>query len=249
VPQAKPAPAAPSTALLPAAESPLPEGVPSGTILGKNLWETFLAGGALMWPILLCSFIGLAFAIERAVSLREKVVIPQGLADNVQAALQERGPGAALRLCNERPSSLSRVLAAGLVVADASREQVVASMEETGERELWRLNRFAKPLNIITGVAPLLGLLGTVQGMIMAFDVVAQKGAMGDPRQLAAGIATALLTTFAGLTVAIPCYCLYHYFRDKSDHMFVEIEEAATHVARILKGTPNHAHPPSSPGG
>jgi len=130
-----------------------------------------------------------------------------------------------------------------------SREDITTAMQEAGERELWHLERFAKPLNVIAGVSPLLGLLGTVWGMIMAFDVVAAKGALGDPRELAEGIAAALLTTFAGLSVAIPSYVLYHYFRSKSDRMIVEIEETASHLVARLQGAASHAHPAPQGGG
>ncbi|MBM4031080.1 MAG: MotA/TolQ/ExbB proton channel family protein [Planctomycetes bacterium] len=207
-----------------------------GSIIGKNLWETFLAGGILMWPILACSIVGLAFIFERAVSLRQRALVPPGVGKAVADAARSGGAAAAQGVCNGRPSALTRVLAAGLAVADRSREEVETAMQEAGEREQWHMDRFNRPLSIVTSVAPLLGLLGTVQGMIMAFDIVAQKGAMGDPRQLAAGVATALLTTFAGLTVAIPCYCFYHYYRDKTDRMIVQIEDAASHLVDALKG-------------
>ena len=161
----------------------------------------------------------------------------------VLEAMDKADAAEALRLCSERPSSLARVLSSGLALAGAPREEVVGAMMEAGERELWNLERFAKPLSIIAGVSPLLGLLGTVWGMILAFDVVAQKGALGDPKALAAGIATALLTTLAGLTVAIPCYIFYHYFRGRSGRMIIEIEETASHVAAALNGDPSRAHP------
>jgi len=214
------------------------------TILGKNLWETFLAGGVLMWPILISSIIGLAFIFERAFSLREKVVVPKGTAKAIADAVRQGNTEEARRLCEQRPSALTRVLAAGLSAAEGTMDEVLTAMEEAGEREQWHMERFNRPLSIVTSVAPLLGLLGTVQGMIMSFDVVARKGAMGDPRQLAAGVATALLTTFAGLMVAIPCYCFYHYYRDKIDRMIVQIEDAASHLADALKGAPKDANPP-----
>jgi biopolymer transport protein ExbB len=226
---------------------PLPQPEPErGSIIGKNLWETFLAGGILMWPILGCSIVGLAFIFERAVSLRQRAVAPPGVGKAVADAARNGGAAEATRLCEGRPSALARVLAAGLAVADRSREEVETAMQEAGEREQWHMDRFNRPLSIITSVAPLLGLLGTVQGMIMSFDVVAQKGAMGDPRQLAAGVATALLTTFAGLTVAIPCYCFYHYYRDKTDRMMVQIEDAASHLVDALKGSPKNADSPKT---
>ena len=220
---------------------PAPPEAEHGSIIGKNLWETFLAGGILMWPILAASIIGLAFIFERAVSLRQRVVVPPGDGKAVVDAARTAGVADAERVCAGKPSALSRVLAAGLAVADRSREEVETAMQEAGEREQWQMDRFVRPLSIVSSVAPLLGLLGTVQGMIMAFDVVAQKGAMGDPRQLAAGVATALLTTFAGLAVAIPCYCFYHYYRDKTDRMIVEIEDSASHLVDALKGSTKNA--------
>jgi biopolymer transport protein ExbB len=237
--------AQPSTAVPENTRPAESEGLPEGSILGKNIWETFRAGGFLMWPILGCSIIGLAFAIERALSLRQRAVVPKGVAEAVVRAASNGGVDDARQVCRQRPSSLTRVLGAGLAAADQPREAMLKAMEEAGEREQWGMDRFNRPLSIITSVAPLLGLLGTVQGMIMAFDVVARKGAMGDPRQLAAGVATALLTTFAGLTVAIPCYVFYHYFRDKSDRMLVQIEDTASRLVDALKGKPGHADSPS----
>ena len=246
---------APATGTPPSVEAPpdepgdKPGKEAAGTIRGKNLWVTLSRGGALMIPILVCSLVGLAFAVERFVSLRQGAVAPRDLAKGVLESVAAGRAGEALESCRERPSSLGRVLAAGLELAGGSRDEMIAAMQESGERELWNLDRFAKPLSVIAGVAPLLGLLGTVWGMILAFDVVAQKGALGDPKALAGGIATALLTTLAGLTVAIPCYILYHYFRSRSDRLIIEIEEAASHVAAILHGDPSRAHPPSSRGG
>jgi biopolymer transport protein ExbB len=247
-PASKTAPApAPSTAASPAAEPDEPEPASGGTIRGKNLWVTLSRGGPLMIPILLCSLVAVAFTIERFVSLRQGAVAPRTLAEDVLKAVGNGGAAAGLELCQQRPSSLARVLGAGLALAGSPKEDVVAAMQETGERELWNLDRFAKPLNIIAGVSPLLGLLGTVWGMIIAFDVVAQKGALGDPKQLANGIATALLTTLAGLSVAIPAYILYHYFRGKTDRMIIEIEETSSRVVAALVGAPSHANP--SPAG
>ena len=233
----------------PAESGTPPQEEAKGTIRGRNLWETFSHGGPLMYPILLCSLIAVAFVIERVVALRRGIVAPRGLAESVLEAVHREGAVAGISLCRERPSALARVLEAGLALANQPREVMAAAVEETGERELWSLERFAKPLSIIAGVAPLLGLLGTVWGMIMAFDVVAAKGAVGDPRQLAEGIGTALLTTFAGLSVAIPSYVLYHYFRSKSDHLVVEIEETASHLIAQLTGTAADAHPPTHGGG
>jgi biopolymer transport protein ExbB len=232
----------------PAAEGETAETREEGTIRGRNLWETFSRGGPLMYPILACSLLGVAFAIERLISLRQKSVAPKDVAAQVLKAVGENGAAAGIKLCEDRPSALSRVLAAGLALAGNSREELNTAMQEAGERELWHLDRFAKPLSVIAGVAPLLGLLGTVWGMIMAFDVVAAKGALGDPRELAEGIAAALLTTFAGLSVAIPCYVLYHYFRSKSDRMIVEIEETASHLAARLEALQD-AHPAPAGGG
>ena len=230
-------------------QPPEPEPESGGTIRGKNLWETLARGGPLMLPILLCSLVGVAFAIERFVSLRQNAVAPRALAAGVLEAVETANPEEAVALCKDRPSSLARVLAAGLSLRVAPKEEMTAAIQEAGERELWHLDRFAKPLSIIAGVAPLLGRLGTVWGMNIAFDVVAQKGALGDPKQLANGIATALLTTLAGLSVAIPCYILYHYFRGKSDRMIIEIEETASRVATALQGVPSHANPSPQAGG
>jgi len=249
-PVAQPATTAPSTAApsdttaQPAAAGAEASATSNGgTVRGRHLWATVQRGGPLMIPILICSLVGMAFTIERFVALRQKAVAPRDLTKKVLDAVKGERPAEALELCQKRPSSLARVLAAGLALAGGPHDDVAKAMEEAGDRELWNLDRFAKPLSIIAGVSPLLGLLGTVWGMILAFDVVAQKGALGDPKALAAGIATALLTTLAGLTVAIPCYILYHYFRSRSDRLIIEIEETASHVAAALHGGTSRENP------
>jgi len=130
---------------------------------------------------------------------------------------------------------MSRVLAAVLRCANTSQAEMEAMLEDAGARELWQLRRNAKPLGIVSNVAPLLGLLGTVFGIIRAFEVVAtHESAIGNPRMLATGVYEALITTAAGLCVAIPAFTFYHYFQNKADAFVRDIEEKSLALISII---------------
>ncbi|NQT52653.1 hypothetical protein HQ576_11405, partial [bacterium] len=143
-----PEPAVPAAAATPAPATPTAPPANGdnkvGTVGGRNLWETFSRGGPLMYPILACSVIGVAFAIERLISLRQSAVAPKHLAGKVLAAVGEEGTAAGIALCEQRPSAMARVLAAGLALVPGSREDITPAMQEAGERELWHLESFAK---------------------------------------------------------------------------------------------------------
>ena len=203
----------------------------------RSLFDFFLAGGKLMWVILGCSLVGLAVVVERVMNLRRSRVVDDKLYDEIIQLVTDAGPERARARAQESRLPMSRVLSAVLRCANAPEAEMGTMLEDAGARELWDLRRNAKPLGVITGVAPLLGLLGTVLGIIRAFsDVATQETAIGNPKLLATGIYEALITTAAGLTVAIPALLFYHYFQDKADALVRDIEEKALGmIAAIVK--------------
>lgn len=200
----------------------------------ETLQELILRGGPLMVPIGLCSLVALAFSIERWIGLRTATLGSNRLGREIVDAARERGERAALDVCEQqRGKPLARVIAAGLERTDADfaeREKVV---EDSAHYEVTKLSRNLRPLFLVWLVAPLLGLLGTVWGMIEAFGDIAVEGGLGRPEVLAGGIYRALTTTAAGLVVAIPAICAYWYlqgrieaFATRAENVYRDVESA-----------------------
>ena len=197
--------------------------------------ELIKAGGFIMWPILLCSVISLAIAAERLWSLQKKRVTPRNLVTQVWQ-WDKVGHLDAKRIQDLRVSSpLGRVLAAGLVNRKHDREVMKESIEEVGRHVAHDLERFLNTLGTIASITPLLGLLGTVIGMIKVFTVITAQG-VGDPAVLAEGISEALITTAAGLTVAIPSLMFYRFFRGRVDELIVSMEQEALKMIEVMHG-------------
>jgi len=199
--------------------------------------EIVKAGGWLMIPILVCSVIALAIILERLWALRRSRVVPPGLLLKVWE--QTRNPRAgsdtvSLQQLRAR-SPLGQVLAAGLAAQDRSREVMKETIEETGRRVAHELERFLNTLGTIALITPLLGLLGTVVGMIDVFTVITDIG-VGSPRDLAGGISQALVTTAAGIGVAIPSLIFHRYFRGRVDELVLEMEMEAVKLVEVIHG-------------
>ncbi|MCP4046648.1 MAG: MotA/TolQ/ExbB proton channel family protein [Gammaproteobacteria bacterium] len=179
-----------------------------------------------MAPILLCSTLSVAIIIERFWTLRKKKVIPEGLGATVEdwAAKHELDQRHINQLRVESP--LGRIYAAALVNRKRSREIIKEAVEDTGRHVVHDLERFLNTLGTIAGISPLLGLLGTVIGMIEVFSAIMING-VGDANVLAGGISQALITTAAGLTVAIPSYFFYRFFRGTVAEYVIAMEEKA----------------------
>ncbi len=193
------------------------------------------AGGWLMWPITLCSIISLAIIAERFWSLRKKRIVPGNLVAQVWQ-WEKVGHLDKKRINALRASSpLGRVMAAGLVNRQHSRDVMKESIEEVGRQVAHELQRFLNTLGTIASISPLLGLLGTVFGMIKVFAVITTLG-VGDPSVLADGISTALLTTAAGLSVAIPSLMFHRYFRGKVDDLVMTMEQEALKMVEVMHG-------------
>jgi len=188
--------------------------------------EIILAGGWLMAPILLCSTLSVAIIIERFWTLRKSKVTPEGLGRTVEdwAAKHELDVRHLGQLRDGSP--LGRILAAALVNRKRSRDIIKEAVEDTGRHVVHDLERFLNTLGTIAGISPLLGLLGTVIGMIKVFSAIMISG-VGDANVLAGGISEALITTAAGLTVAIPSYFFYRFFRGMVSEYVISMEEKA----------------------
>ncbi|WP_187265833.1 MotA/TolQ/ExbB proton channel family protein [Alkalisalibacterium limincola] len=188
--------------------------------------ELLFAGGWVMWPILALSAIAIAIIIERFWTLRRQAVIPPGLGQEVQAWAANRQLDPVHIDVLRGNSPLGELLAAGLDVRHRPREQIKERIEDTGRHVIHQLERFLNTLGTIAGVAPLLGLLGTVTGMIRMFLGVLEYG-VGDASRLAGGIGEALVSTAAGLVVAIPALAFYRYFRGRVSEYVIDMEKQA----------------------
>ena len=198
------------------------------------MWEIVRAGGPLMWPIILCSITAAAIVLERLWTLQDKRVLPRDLPQKVWQLIESNQVNDKVIAALEQNSPLGRVLATGLANRHRPREMLMERLEDTGRHVVHELERFLNTLGTIAGVSPLLGLLGTVGGIIKAFNAI-NVGGMGDPRLLSGGIAQALITTAAGLCVAIPSLIAYRYLRGRVDRIVIEIEKDAIQLADALE--------------
>jgi len=187
--------------------------------------EWFEKGGPIMYPIALASLVGLAFVIERSVALRRKSAIPQKLREDLTRRLDALDVAGAVAECEARPCSLARIVRAALLRQSGTIQEMEKGAEDAGVREIWQLRRNVRPVGIVASLAPLLGLLGTISGMIGAFETMSVGATMGNPGAFAGAIREALFTTFFGLSVAIPMLPCYHWLNGKAEAVISEIEE------------------------
>ena len=191
-------------------------------------------GGFFMVPILLCSVTAVGIFVERLFSLRRRRVAPAELVRKVEALVESEDLGAAGELLDRSPAAIARVLAAGFRAAGQRRAVVKEHMEEAGRREAAGLVRFVDTLGTIAGVSTLLGLLGTISGMIEIFSVVSVQSAV-NPGTLAGGISEALVTTLAGLSVAVPTIVMHRYLLNKAAALTLEMERLSLRFPDLLK--------------
>lgn len=197
------------------------------------MFEFLGKGGLFMVPILLCSITAVAIFIERLFSLRRQRVVPADLVGRAEALVAGRDLPAALELLGGSPAAVARVLSAGLRVSEQPRDIVKDHLEEAGRQEAAGLERFVDTLGTIAGVSTLLGLLGTISGMIEIFAVISTQSAV-NPATLAGGISEALITTLAGLSVAIPTVVMHRYLLNKANALTLEMERLCTRFMDLL---------------
>lgn len=199
------------------------------------MYEIIIAGGWLMLPILLCSIAVITIAIERWLALRPRRVAPPHLLRQIAQWLRNRQLNRETLAELRGSSPLGQILAAGLANAHLGREAMKECIEETANQVIHHLERYVSALGTIAAVAPLLGLLGTVFGMIKVFNAILLQGA-GNPSILAGGISEALITTATGLAVAIPALVLHRYFERRIDTLVVTMENHALKLVDALHG-------------
>jgi len=197
------------------------------------MFDFFLKGGVLMWPIILCSIVAITIILERFYRFYGvKTKIPN-LFSKVKKLLQENKPDEALKLCEDISSPVAHILAVGIRIRKRSVEEKEKIIAMAGTRVIRGLDKNLRGLAIIGNITPLLGLLGTVTGMIKAFIKIQELGGRVDASVLAGGIWEALITTAFGLSVAIPTLVAYHYFEGRVDDIAAEMKDASTELLEI----------------
>jgi len=199
----------------------------------QTLWELFVAGGLLMWPIVAMSLVVVTFGIERSIALRRGRFVPRGLREGIEQLGASGGLDAVrlTRLCSDHPSVAAEVLRAMLARAGRPLPEIERAAEVAKEREASRLYANVRPIALAVTVTPLLGLLGTVQGMIIAFYTTATLDTSANrTAELARGIYVALITTFAGLCVAIPAAVIAHWLEGRIQRGFRAVDDVVDTV-------------------
>jgi biopolymer transport protein ExbB len=194
------------------------------------------SGGIVMYPIILCSIIALAVFLERLWVLQRNRIIPSELVRGVAEQVKKQNISAALSLCKNNRSSIANIFLAGLKNTGKGMWLVKEAIEERGGREGVILEKRVGILSTIANLTPLLGLLGTVSGMIKTFKVISLQG-VGNPNLLAGGIAEALITTAAGLSIAIPTLVCYRILKDRAESLIFEMEESSIKIIEMLEET------------
>jgi biopolymer transport protein ExbB len=196
--------------------------------------DLVIRGGIFIYPIIFCSIVALAVFLERLWVLRRKSILPPDFIRNVEDLIRKQKIADAQFLCQRDASSIAKIFFAGLKNAGRGMWLVKESIEERGGREAAILEKRSGVLSTIANLAPLLGLLGTVSGMIKTFNVISVQG-VGNPAPLAGGIAEALITTAAGLTVAIPTLVFHRIVRDKAGSLIFEMEENSIRIIELME--------------
>jgi len=197
--------------------------------------ELIQSGGWLMLPILACSILALALIGERFWALDQKRILPRRLVGQVWHRIKNNSLDAEQLKALRAESPLGRVIAAGLVNLNHDRAVMMEGIEDAGRHEAHGLEKYLNILGTIAAISPLLGLLGTVVGMIKVFSTISAQG-LGNAGALAGGISEALITTAAGLVVAIPTLMAYRYFRRKVDHLVVQMEKESLKLVEAIYG-------------
>jgi biopolymer transport protein ExbB len=210
------------------------QGLPPADAGSISALDMLTNGGPVIWPLGLFSIIAVAFAVERTISLRSSNIGGVKFGRQVIDAMNSGGTARAMEVCETKSHSMARVLIAGLRRSKFDLVERDKAVEDAGMREVRRLSANLRPLLVVAVLSPLLGLLGTVWGMILAFGELASASGKADPEQLADGISQALTTTAVGLAVAIPAQAAYYWFRARVDKFVRHVESAYHEISEIL---------------
>lgn len=204
------------------------------------LWDLAVQGGLFMIPIALCSIVVVAYAIERRIGLRRNLIIPPGLLVGLQKLNQQSSgidPRLAYEVCLKYRSPLARVLQAAILKVGRPQAELEKAVEDAVSREGDQMAQNIRPINVAVSISPMLGLLGTVQGMIMAFMVISTSTSTGAAKgqELAQGIYTALITTFAGLCVAIPAIVIANMLEGRIERLLRGMEDVFNEIVPLFE--------------
>lgn len=202
-----------------------------------TFWQVFVAGGPVMWPILLCSIFAVAIIIEKSWYLHKVKIDTQDFLGRVLGKMKHHQVKEALEICDTTKSPIANILKAGILKYDRPRPQIKEAIEDASLHEIPRLEKNLSALATLAHVSPLLGLLGTVTGMVRCFQTIQAKTTSFhpvSPGDLAGGIWEALLTTVAGLIVAIPAFVAYNYLVSRVNNFILEMEKASTELVNFL---------------
>ncbi|MFQ5676836.1 MAG: MotA/TolQ/ExbB proton channel family protein [bacterium] len=197
----------------------------------EQLWSFLVKGGVMMIPLALCSILGLAIVIEKALSLRrKKVIIPEvvNVLENI------KGPddvGLAISICEQHEGSFANIIRVGLENRGLPKEEIKEALNDQGRQEVHNLERGLMIIETVAGIAPLMGLLGTVIGILKVFNVISELG-VGQAAALSGGISEALITTIIGLSIGIPAVVVYNYFTNKAEGLILEIEKYSSALVK-----------------
>lgn len=199
------------------------------------MYEIVKSGGIVMVPIILASIVAAAIILERLWTLQRERVLPKELTDKVWRLVETHQLQDKHIAALQQNSPLGKVLAAGLQNRRRSREVMKEAIEDTGRHVVHELERFLNALGTIASISPLMGLLGTVFGMIRTFNSITSAAGIGNPAALAGGIAEALITTAAGLVVAIPALIAFRFLRRRVDDLVIDMEKEAIKIVQALE--------------
>jgi len=202
-----------------------------------SLWQFFLAGGPLMWPILLCSVVAFAIIAEKSWYLHRVNVDTQAFLGKILEKMKRHETKEALQICENDQNPIANILKAGILKYDRPRPQIIEAIEDASLYEIPRIEKNLNILATIAHISPLLGLLGTVAGMMRCFQALQSKTLTLYPvsaANLAGGIWEALLTTVAGLLVAIPTFVAYNYLVSRVNNFILEMERTSTELVNFL---------------
>ncbi len=202
-----------------------------------DLFSMFLKGGLLMWPILLCSILGVAVIIDRYIVLRKAKINVPAFMVRIRGMIKKKDISGAISYCMEEKSPAANIIRKGLTKYKLGHERVKEAIENAGIQEVSKLEKGLSILATIAGIAPLLGFLGTVTGMISAFMTIQDLAGAANPSDLAGGIWEALMTTAFGLIVGIPALAFYNYFLHAVKKLVGDMETVANDVVDVLQDT------------
>ncbi len=201
------------------------------------MWDVINKGGPMMYLIILSSILALGVVADRIYNLRRARIDADKFMDDITAVLKRNKIIESIEMCNKTPGPIAHIIKAGILKHDRSKPEIREAVEEAAQLEIPRLEKHLPILSTIAHIAPLLGLLGTVTGMIKSFQVIQMKAlamAPVNPGDLAGGIWEALLATVAGLAVAIPTYVAYNYLTSQVDSLVYDMERSATDLVNLL---------------